>query len=53
MIILSLFALSIFIGIILGIFNIKPTQINKKPNTTDIYIDDDNICYKYIKKIIN
>lgn len=52
MIILSLFALSIFIGIILGFIFITPIQIDKKPNIFDVYLDDNGVCYKYKKKYI-
>lgn len=47
----------LFISIIIGIFIIyiispKPQIILKYPNEKNIYIDENNVCYKYKKKYL-
>jgi len=52
-IIIELLLLFIIIGVgILYIFSPKPEVILKYPNEDNIYIDNNNVCYKYKKKYI-
>jgi hypothetical protein len=51
---MKLLLLSILIGIIIiYIINPQPQVIFKYPNEKNIYIDENNVCYKYQKKYIN
>ena len=51
---IELLLFSIIFGIfLLYIFSPKPQIILKYPNENNIYIDNNNVCYKYKKKIIN
>lgn len=52
------FILSVFFGfLILYLLSPKPQIIVKKPNInseiSDLYIDDNNVCYKYKRQEIN
>ena len=52
------FILSAFIGfLILYLFSPKPEIILKNPNInnqiSDMYIDDNNVCYKYKREEVN
>jgi hypothetical protein len=50
---LDLLLISIIIGIcIMYIFAPKPEVILKMPNDKNIYIDNNNVCYKYLKEYI-
>lgn len=50
---LELFLLSIVVGIfIMYIYSPKPEVILKYPNEKNIYIDNNNVCYKYTKQYI-
>jgi len=50
---IKLLLLSILIGIIIiYIINPQPQVIFKYPNEKNIYIDENNVCYKYKKKYI-
>ena len=49
---LLLFFVLIGIGIIY-IMSPKPQVIIKYPNESNIYIDENNVCYKYKKNYIN
>ncbi len=50
---IKLLLLSILIGIIIiYIINPQPQVIFKYPNEKNIYIDENNVCYKYQKKYI-
>jgi hypothetical protein len=50
---LDLLFISIIIGIIfMYIFRTNTEVILKLPNETNIYIDNNNVCYKYTKKYI-
>ena len=50
---LDLLLVTIIIGIsIMYIFNPKPEVILKMPNESNIYIDNNNVCYKYSKEYI-
>lgn len=50
---LDLLLVTIIIGIsIMYIFNPKPEVILKMPNESNIYIDNNNVCYKYAKEYI-
>ena len=52
-IIIELLLISIIIGIgIMYIFTPKAEVILKLPNEKNIYIDTNNVCYKYKKTII-
>lgn len=47
---IELLLISIMIGIgIIYMFAPKPEIILKMPNETDVYIDTNNVCYKYKK----
>jgi len=49
----NLLLITILIGIsIMYIFNPKPEVILKMPNETNIYIDNNNVCYRYTKEYI-
>ena len=51
---IELLLISIIIGIgLMYIFAPKPEIILKLPSETNIYIDTDNVCYKYKKTYIN
>ncbi len=53
-IIIELLLLCIIIGIgFMYIFTPKPEIILKLPNESNIYVDTNNVCYKYKKKYIN
>lgn len=50
---LELLLISILIGVaIIYIFAPKPEIILKLPNESNIYIDNNNVCYKYYKKYL-
>jgi hypothetical protein len=50
---IELLLISIIIGIcIIYIIAPKPEVILKIPNESNIYIDTENVCYKYKKTII-
>ena len=50
---LDLLLITILIGIcIMYIFAPKPEVIFKMPNESNVYIDNNNVCYKYIKQYI-
>ena len=50
---LDLLLTSIIIGIsIMYILSPKPEVILKMPNESNIYIDTNNVCYKYVKEYI-
>jgi hypothetical protein len=50
---LDLLMVAIIIGIsIMYIFAPKPEVILKMPNESNIYIDNNNVCYKYAKEYI-
>lgn len=50
---LELLFIAIIIGIsIMYIFAPKPQVILKMPNESNIYIDNNNVCYKYSKEYI-
>ena len=50
---LELLLISIIIGIgIIYILAPKPEIILKYPNEQNIYIDENNVCYKYSKKYL-
>lgn len=50
---LELLLVSILIGICgMYIFAPKPEVILKLPNETNVYIDNNNVCYKYVKEYI-
>lgn len=50
---LELLFIAIIIGIsIMYIFAPKPEVILKMPNESNIYIDNNNVCYKYSKEYI-
>jgi hypothetical protein len=50
---LDLLLVTIIIGIsIMYIFNPKPEVILKMPNESNVYIDNNNVCYKYAKEYI-
>lgn len=50
---IELLLITILIGIaIIYIFLPKPEVILKLPNESNIYIDNNNVCYKYIKKYV-
>ena len=50
---LELLLISILIGIaIIYIYSPKPEIILKLPNESNIYIDNNNVCYKYSKKYL-
>ena len=50
---LDLLLVTIIVGIsIMYIFNPKPEVILKMPNESNIYIDNNNVCYKYAKEYI-
>jgi len=50
---LDLLLVTIIIGIsIMYIFNPKPEVILKMPNESNIYIDNNNVCYKYAKEYV-
>ena len=50
---LDLLLITILIGIcIMYIFAPKPEVILKMPNESNVYIDNNNVCYKYIKQYI-
>ncbi len=53
MINIELLFISIIIGIcIIYMYSPKPEIILKMPNEKNIYIDTNNVCYKYEKKYI-
>ena len=50
---LDLLLVAIIIGIsIIYIFSPIPEVILKMPNESNIYIDNNNVCYKYAKEYI-
>ena len=50
---LDLFLIAIIIGIFFMYINSpKPEIILKMPNETNVYIDNNNVCYKYKKEYI-
>ena len=50
---LELLLISILIGIAIIYINApKPEIILKLPNESNIYIDNNNVCYKYSKKYL-
>lgn len=50
---LDLLLIAIIIGIsIMYIFAPKPEVILKMPNESNIYIDNNNVCYKYAKEYL-
>ena len=50
---LDLLLVAIIIGIsIMYIFAPKPEVIVKMPNESNVYIDNNNVCYKYSKEYI-
>ena len=50
---IELLLISIIIGIfIMYIFSPKPQIILKYPNEKNIYIDNNNVCYKYKKNYL-
>jgi hypothetical protein len=50
---IELLLISIIIGIgIIYVFAPKPEIILKMPNESNIYIDTNNVCYKYKKTYI-
>lgn len=50
---IELLLISIIIGIgIIYIFTPKSEIILKMPNESNIYVDTNNVCYKYKKKYI-
>jgi hypothetical protein len=50
---LDLLLVAIIIGIsIMYIFAPKPEVIIKMPNESNIYIDNNNVCYKYAKEYL-
>lgn len=50
---LDILLVAIIIGIsIMYIFNPKPQVILKMPNESNIYIDNNNVCYKYAKEYV-
>jgi hypothetical protein len=50
---LELLLVSILIGIaIIYVYAPIPETILKLPNESNIYIDNNNVCYKYTKKYI-
>jgi hypothetical protein len=50
---LDLLLTTIIIGIsIMYILSPKPEVIIKMPNESNIYIDTNNVCYKYVKEYI-
>ena len=52
-ILLEILLISIIIGIgIIYIISPKPEIIIKLPNEKNIYIDTNNVCYKYEKKYL-
>jgi hypothetical protein len=49
----NLFFMSILIGIsIIYILNPQPEMLLKYPNDKNIYIDNNNVCYKYKKNYL-
>ena len=53
-IILELLLISVIIGIgIMYVFAPQPEIILKLPNQKDIFIDTNNVCYKYKKKYLS
>jgi len=52
-IIIELLLISVIIGIcIMYVLAPKPEIILKLPNQKDIFIDTNNVCYKYKKKYL-
>ena len=52
-IIIELLLISIIIGVgIIYVFSPKAQIILKMPNEKNIYIDTNNVCYKYEKKYL-
>lgn len=50
---IELLLISIIIGIgLMYVFSPKPEIIIKMPNDKNIYIDTNNVCYKYKKTYI-
>lgn len=50
---LDLLLVAVIIGIsIIYIFSPKAEVILKMPNESNIYIDNNNVCYKYTKEYI-
>lgn len=50
---LLLFLFTIIIGLaIMYILNPNPEIILKMPNESNVYIDNNNVCYKYVKEYI-
>jgi hypothetical protein len=50
---LEILLLFIIIGVgIIYAFSPQPQVILKYPNDKNVYIDDKNVCYKYIKKYL-
>lgn len=53
-IILELLLVSVIIGIgLMYVFAPQPEIIIKLPNENDVFIDINNVCYKYKKNYIN
>jgi hypothetical protein len=51
---IQLLLISILIGVgIIYIFSPKPEIIIKMPNEKNIYVDTNNVCYRYKKTYIN
>ena len=54
MINIELLLISIIIGVgIIYIYSPKPDVILKMPNENNIFIDTNNVCYKYKKNYIH
>ncbi len=52
-ILIELLLISVIIGIgMMYIFSPKPEIILKLPNEKDIFVDINNVCYKYKKKYL-
>jgi hypothetical protein len=50
---LNLMLFAIILGIcIMYILKPKPEIILKMPNESNIYIDNNNVCYKYVKNYV-
>ncbi len=51
---MELLLVCIIIGVgLMYIFTPKPEIILKLPNESNIYVDTNNVCYKYKKKYVN
>lgn len=52
-IIIELLLIAILIGVgLMYIFSPKPEIILKLPNENNVYVDTNNVCYKYKKNYI-